>query len=44
MIKNYQSIQDSNVSGKIAVEYHEETKASDLEQDKKQEETELKIQ
>ena len=43
MIKNYQNIQDSNVSGKIAVQYHEETKASDLEQDKKSEENELDI-
>jgi hypothetical protein len=42
MIKNYQKIQDSNVSGRIAVQYHEETKASDTEQAKKLEENESK--
>ena len=43
MIKNYQSIQDSNVSGRIAVQLHEETKVSDPEKIQK-EETESNVE
>ena len=43
MIKNYQNIQESNVSGKIAVQLHEEAKALEHEQEKILEEDEANI-
>ena len=38
MIRNYQDIQDSNLKGEIAVQYHEETEDRKLGQDKVPEE------
>ena len=38
MIRNYQDIQDSNLKGKIAVQYYEENKSLKPEQDEVSEE------
>ena len=44
MIRAYNDIQESNVSGKIIDQHHEETKASNPEQEKNLEENESQIQ